>query len=50
MEYLNKYMVYPDSPVNVYYFAYFEKIIKKVDMTSHDYFLQGDINMDLMRV
>ena len=36
----------PDSPTC--HFDYFENIVKKVDMTSYDYFLLGDINVDLM--
>jgi exonuclease III len=36
----------PDSPVC--HFDYFEKIVEKVDATNHEYFLLGDINMDLM--
>ena len=35
----------PDTPTC--HFDYFENIMKKVDMTSHDYFLLGDINVDL---
>ena len=36
----------PDTPTC--HFDYFENIMKKVDMTSYDYFLLGDINVDLM--
>ena len=36
----------PDSPVC--HFDHFEKIVEKVDATNHDYFLLGDINVDLM--
>ena len=36
----------PDSPM--YHFDYFENIVEKVDMTNHDYFLLGDINVNLM--
>ena len=36
----------PDSPVC--HFDYFEKIVEKIDATNHDYFLLGDINVDLM--
>ena len=36
----------PDSPM--YHFDYFEDIVEKVDMTNHDYFLLGDINVNLM--
>jgi hypothetical protein len=32
----------------VCHFDYFEKIVEKVDATNHDYFLLGDINVDLM--
>ena len=30
------------------HFDHFEKIVEKVDATNHDYFLLGDINVDLM--
>ena len=36
----------PGSPTC--HFDYFEIIMKKVDMTSYDYFLLGDLNVDLM--
>ena len=36
----------PDSPM--YHFNYFENIVEKVDVTNHDYFLLGDINVNLM--
>ena len=36
----------PDSPM--YHFDYFENIVEKVNMTNHDYFLLGDINVNLM--
>ena len=36
----------PDSPM--YHFDYFENIVEKVDMTNQDYFLLGDINVNLM--
>ena len=36
----------PDSPTC--HFDYFEKIMKKVDLTSYEYFLLGDISVDLM--
>jgi hypothetical protein len=32
----------------VCHFDYFEKIVEKIDATNHDYFLLGDINVDLM--
>jgi hypothetical protein len=34
--------------VPVCHFDYFEKIVEKLDATNHDYFLLGDINVDLM--